>query len=145
MIKGHLSTKRPFPGGATGSRQYEVFARSWQQEFEADSVGLELMIQVLLGAAAENPGAFAYFIYALKAPLFFFDCLEMLDRAKVMQRSETMSPQMTENDKASSRRCADGTMREPDKDWCANRMLDTHPPPWLRRDRLNKFFDHSLV
>src|SRR5258708_30842825 len=109
MIKGHLSTKRPFPGGATGSRQYEVFARSWQQEFEADSVGLELIIQVLLGAAAENPGAYAYYIYALKAPLFFFDCLVLLDRAKVMQRTETKPQQMTESNKASARRCTVGT------------------------------------
>jgi hypothetical protein len=145
LIKGHLSHKMPIPTGATGTHEYEVFSRTWQQELEADSVGLQLLSHILLRSAEENPSAAQGYIYALKAPLFFFDSLELLDRARFMDANGAMPPQLTNDDKSRLRRCADGTMRDSDKDKCAKDMLGTHPPAWLREERLRKAIEDTLA
>ena len=42
LIAHHLSTWKTMPAGIVGVSEYKVLDRTWPQEFEADSIGLQL-------------------------------------------------------------------------------------------------------
>jgi len=145
LIRTHRSPKTSRPTGATGSFEYDVLKWSWRQEFEADSVGLKLVIQILLRSAQDNPSLTAYYIYALKAPLFFFECEELLDQARYMQETGKMPPPLTDKDKSFVRNCANGTILKADRKRCVNDILNNHPPAWLREERLQRPINDALA
>lgn len=145
LIKRHLSCKVTISTGATGNDENVVFARTWQQEFEADLVGSQLMVHILRRLSEENPSLTQYFVYALKAPLFFFKCMELLDQAKEMQETGKMPVQKSQSNKALIRRCAEGRIADSERTQCADAMADDHPPAWLREERLQKEIDQVLA
>jgi len=144
IIKHHVSPKIFIPMGATGNEEHEVLARTWKQEFEADVIGSQLLIQLLRGGGADNPDARSYYAFGMKSPLFFFECMELLDRARFILENRTMPPVLSEEDKALVRSCADRTM-SPAASRCAVEVLGTHPPAWLRRERLEKVIKDTLA
>jgi len=164
LIKGHVSPQRPISSGATGYSEHQVFARTWPQEFEADEVGLQLLTHILARSSGQNPKYSQYYLYSLEAPLFFFDSMEVLDRARFMERYAVMPPEPSDSEKSLVRDCADamlrsvqkpgcalvnkcagGTASESEVDWCEHEMLTTHPPAWLRRERLQHLIDNTFM
>jgi hypothetical protein len=144
---GHLINRdslRPVlrPTGATGNQEHEVLARTWEEEFDADATGVQLMMQLLRGSAADNPDTAKYDVYALMAPLFFFECMEILERAQFMIEHKTMPPALTEEYKANIRACANTSDKEPK---CAVEVQGSHPPAWLRRERLEATINDRLA
>jgi hypothetical protein len=119
-------------------------ARTWKQEFEADVIGSQLLIQSLRGGAADNPDASAYYVFGMKAPLFFFECMELLDQTRFILENRTMPPVLSDEDKALVRSCADRKM-SPAARRCAVEVLGTHPPAWLRREQLEKMIKDKLA
>ncbi len=144
LIKNHLSGRTTIPIGVEGSQEFQVAARTWQQEFEADEVGLALLTEILLGSAQEYPKTAGYYVFALKAPLFLFDCLEFIDRERFMHDNHTMPGELSDGDKAVIRRCANGGISAQDKVRCETELHSAHPPAWLRRERLQVRIDKTL-
>jgi hypothetical protein len=133
LINNDFSTSTKLPVGATGIDQYDVLNRTWPQEFEADAAGLELLIESLTKTAADSPRDEAYFTYALRAPLFFFDCEAILEGARYMKETGAMPNEMSVDGKAFIRECVANPGSVPS---CSRVLQETHPPAWLRRERL---------
>lgn len=144
VLKRHWSQSVMLPTAATGSEEFEVLARSWPQEFEADAIGLRLVMQMLRGGAADNPQLSAYYIYALKAPLFLFECMEILDEARFIVENHRQPPVLNDQAKALLRECPNNTKPDTGQP-CGMEVVGSHPPAWLRRERLEKTINDRLA
>ncbi len=88
LVKGHLrgdNHHRSLLGGAAT----EVLSTSWQQEFEADAFGLDIMLAVMMKQGFDLSLSFW-------GADFFFGCIDLVERAVATLRSgrveETLSP-----------------------------------------------------
>jgi hypothetical protein len=135
VINRDTASVTPLPVGATGGQEYDVKDWTWKQEFKADDVGLRLLAQLLLRSAEENLSVAQYYVYALKAPLIFFECLQLLDDAKFMQETGRMHEELTPERKSFLRQCVANALHEITTTACSAETAGTHPPAWLRAER----------
>jgi hypothetical protein len=138
IVKEHTSPIVILPGGATGISEYSVYARSWAQEFEADEVGFQLLTEILSGSAVEYPAYDQYYYFAMKAPLVFFEMVEVLDTARAVREAPRQTIGLTEADRGRIRQCAVAWQTA-----CSN-WGEMHPPAWLREERLLDQLERSL-
>jgi hypothetical protein len=150
LIKGDVSPKIPMSTGATGSIEHVVSARTWPQEFGADSVGLDLMIEALLHSRSQymlhtNGREPDYYAFALRAPLFFFKCVEVLDAARFMLQNGAIPPRLSDGERQEIRKCAEIGFGPKQTEQCSKLMSASHPPAWLRAERLEPKIGKALA
>lgn len=143
VIKGHVSptTMKTFQlslnDNAHKTLDAPVLLRSWQQELEADSVGFQLLRQVLKSRSKEAQAYSIKSMYDLHGPLFYFECMQILEDAKYALAHGAPPPQLSDEQMEYIRAVADAKASPEQQAKFRNIELQDHPPPWLRLERLS--------
>jgi hypothetical protein len=127
----------PQPSDTAGPIEIHVLEASWRQEFEADSVGVELMIDALNRQEDANV---IMRLYAMAAPLFFFKCMDILDETDYLLSTGERKLPMSGAEKAKLREILEGVVapegrksRTKEAEGTVSSFnADNHPPPSLR-------------
>ena len=133
IILKHVSSSEFIPVGVAGDSEHAVLRRDWRQEIQADELGYKLVLHALAGDERQDPNKKNRELYefASMAPLFFLDCLELLDRAKMTYQRGELQRESSETEKAVLRSCAEQVLANSETPECAVLVRDTHPPAWL--------------
>jgi tetratricopeptide (TPR) repeat protein len=157
LIKGHtlVGTRslqlNPDQGTSVKPVNLVIGVRSWQQELEADKVGVQLLIQILRNRVTDSRGnlqrraAELRQIYALYAALFFFKCSEIIDKARYINEHGTPRPAPTIGETHYVRALAEGRATAEQKAKYPNVSLVGHPPAWLRFEKARALIDQHLM
>jgi len=121
-----------------------VVLRSWQQELEADQVGLQLVIQALRHPADGDPVTNKRWLYSVYGALFFFKCMDMIDNAKYIRDQGQAMPLRSPAEEEYIRAVADGRVTADQHKKYDSLKLEDHPPAWLRLERVRKALDDYL-
>lgn len=138
---GHVINKdRPFlvskAQRSAGDAHADLAVWTWPHELSADKIGVTLFERALerdvrlKGLPAELAP------YALRAPLLFMVCLEIVDDSAFVKQHGTLPPKRTAHDEAVMRDFADGKLSVADASRELGGPLGDYPPPWLREERL---------
>jgi tetratricopeptide (TPR) repeat protein len=150
VIKGHSSQRRGlrlgvYKGDGIASQEIAVLDRSWEQEFQADEVGAELLVEALLPKRPSNQSEELKAVYTLRGALFFFTCLSIIDEAKVLRESGKPVPPLTISDRDFLRRYAAGTAAQSEIEEFGALLKGSHPPAWLRSERVDAIITAALA
>ncbi|MBB5344461.1 hypothetical protein [Tunturibacter empetritectus] len=144
VILGHVSSSEFIPLGATGDSEHVVLLRTWRQEMDADALGYKLLLHAMAGAESQDlDKKFSeYYRFASMGPLFFLDCLELLDDARIIQETGELPHELSEKEKRALRSCTNQALAESPE--CLVLVRDTHPPAWLRREVLARVVQQEM-
>lgn len=131
-------------GRSAGNRDVSVLARSWQQELEADAIGIRLLTEVLRKAALKSESDDLRWLYSLKGALFFFKSLDLVDRAKYVRDHDRPRPTPSLSEAAFLRDVADCRATDDQRMRFRSLTLGSHPPAWLRLERARVELDKAL-
>jgi tetratricopeptide (TPR) repeat protein len=149
VIKNHKSPVGSFRLGAAADAvrtnlEIPYLLRSWRQEIEADKVGFQLFAESLR-TNAEDASSFERRAYRLYGALFFFRCMEIIDRARALLETGQLPAPPTLSERQFVRSyLAGATTAEQDKDYAALLSQD-HPPVWVRREHLAAMLQDELA
>ena len=121
-----------------------VLARSWQQELEADQIGVSLLTEALRKDAKKRPEDELRWVYSLKGALFFFECLDIIDKAKSVRDTGELPHVPTFEERVLLRNFADGKSTAEENAKYKDLTKTTHPPAWLRLERVQAAIDAQL-
>jgi hypothetical protein len=148
VIKGHHSSTTSIPLGASGGnapgQKVSVYDRSWDQEFEADEVGVHLIAETLSRPTNTDWMKGQGWVFKARGTLFFFKCLDIIDAATYMRDHGHARKQPTLQQRVALRNIADGTSRAKDRASAKDWLSDSHPPPWLRLERARIILEREI-
>jgi tetratricopeptide (TPR) repeat protein len=131
---------------ASDNASSPVLLRSWKQEFDADELSLRLLIETLRPKGEGDDAEDVRWLYKLYGARFFFKCMDMVDRAKYIKDHGRPQPELTPQEKDYMRAVAMGTASNDQKAKFAAIAVDgSHPPAWLRLERLNSAMEKYLA
>jgi len=150
VIRGHQPGIRQTPAAANaGNASPEAIAPvaswTWQQELEADGIGVELTAQAMRIEAKRNYPASAQWLYALRGALLFMKCLEIIDEAEFIKDHNDIPPEPTVEQRSLMRKFADGGLLSADEiKAVGSTFQNDHPPAWLRSERMEKQIERII-
>jgi hypothetical protein len=127
-----------------------IGVRSWQQELEADSTGIQILNQILKNRVSDSTddvtrqSAQLRQIYALYGSLFYFKSSEILEKARYIAEHDVPPPSISAEEKAYVRALADGRATKQQKLRYPEIQLKGHPPAWLRLERAARIVAQCL-
>ena len=157
LIKGHTfqgtRSLKLNPGNAEVTKPLEslVAVRSWQQELEADSIGIQLLNQILKNNISDSSdeilrkAAQLRQVYALYGALFFFKCSDLIEKARYLKEHGSPPPPLTSEEKDYERGLADGRATAEQQSKFSKLAVAGHPPAWLRLERAKIIIDKYLT
>ncbi|WP_269236100.1 hypothetical protein [Flavobacterium flavigenum] len=113
-----------------------VGTRSWQQELEADKIGIELLVQVLKNDIATTKDTLLRQALELRSIsnlysiLFYFKCMEIIEDANFINDKGVLPKEILTKEKEYLLSFAQGKFRGDDKNF--KNSGGSHPPAWLR-------------
>lgn len=122
-----------------------VLARSWQQELEADQLGITLLIKNLSEQAKKGKLNDLEWLYSVKGALFFFECLDLVEQAKFIRDRGELPIRFSLAERAYIRAFADGNNTPQQDAKYADLNFKDHPPAWLRLERVQEAIDKELA
>jgi tetratricopeptide (TPR) repeat protein len=127
-----------------------VGTRSWQQELEADEIGIRLLIQVLKNDIADEKDPLTKkavamrYLSSLYGVLFYFQCSEVIDQAKYVLVHNAAPPGHSPEEEAYVRAIASGKQATMSDSHYAEINESSHPPAWLRYQRAYSILAREL-
>jgi hypothetical protein len=116
----------------------KVAAWTWPQELRADQIGIKLVARALRDTASQAPEIAAQARFALRGALLFMECLDIVADTAFVKRAGHLPRAPSAQEKAYLRAFADGKLSALAASRALGGPLDPYPPPWLRRERLEK-------
>jgi len=119
-----------------------IVSWNWAQELEADRHGVRLMTRAL-SELASGPRSRDKSVLTMRGADLLMLCLQMVDELKAIRANAGGRSEATERAKAILRRFADGQALT-DEELAVAGPIGSHPPAWLRRERIQAEIDSLL-
>jgi tetratricopeptide (TPR) repeat protein len=154
VIRRHISPAMNFRLGVTdgvdtgsgeAANTVPVLRRSWEQEFEADQIGARLLVDAVANERSSDIMGGNAWIYQARGALFFFKCLQLVEEAKYLRDHGEWPTAATLRERVALRRFVDARASDADKSTLGRLLVGTHPPPWLRLEKVRATLEKEIA